>query len=412
MRSVMTADYSTSRQHAPGRWLGLASVTTMLLVSGNLLNLSGIPYEDDGGLPFVKIHPGSYLAIAAGMVWLNRAALERARALRCPARFHLTAALLALLASLALAAAMTGAGGLIALIDTFLPAIMLALALSSASDAERSCLRRLLQWLLLANAVLAILESAAGANVIPSAVTDTARTEEFRPTALYDHPLTGASATLMMLFIAPSGARGIAFRAVALAALLAFGERIPLACGVLLLGVEIVRAGLRNPCALARKPGSVLAAIVFALAGTGGALAAGLGKRFTEHLYWDGSAQARILDFTILGQLTWPQLLLGCRREDLIALLEPMRLQSGAGVIENFWLLMLTTLGAFGFVAFCISFFSLLRALWLDAGPSSRSMILGLIATASTSNSLGRKSMLLTLLVACVFANPSVREPA
>jgi hypothetical protein len=51
-----------------------------------------------------------------------------------------------------------------------------------------------------------------------------------------------------------------------------------------------------------------------------------------------------------------------------------------------------------------MSLWQLLRWLWRTGDRSGRLMVIILIATASTSNSLGRKSTLLMMLVACVVA--------
>jgi len=79
------------------------------------------------------------------------------------------------------------------------------------------------------------------------------------------------------------------------------------------------------------------------------ALAAGWAARLQRHIFWDASAQARIAQFHLLALMSPTQLMFGCRRTDLLALIEPLRLTYGVDVIENFWLLHFATLGLFGF---------------------------------------------------------------
>ena len=81
--------------------------------------------------------------------------------------------------------------------------------------------------------------------------------------------------------------------------------------------------------------------------------------------------------------------------------------------IENFWLLALINLGLVGFLIFAAGLACLLRHLWRVTSPWGRLSIVALILTASTSNSLGRKSNVLFVLTACVEATaalPRVRR--
>jgi hypothetical protein len=77
-----------------------------------------------------------------------------------------------------------------------------------------------------------------------------------------------------------------------------------------------------------------------------------------------------------------------------------MRLSHGVPVIENFWLLMFLNLGLSAFPLFFAGFACLL--VWCARQADGRAMplVLATLATASASNSLGRKSALLLVLVA------------
>ena len=104
-------------------------------------------------------------------------------------------------------------------------------------------------------------------------------------------------------------------------------------------------------------------------------------------------------------------MLFGARRVDTLALIEPLRLEYGVDVLENFWLLMFVSLGALCFTVFVAGMFALVRWLWLRSDTPNRMMIVALLLAASASNSLGRKSTLLLILVACVMSN-SAQAPA
>jgi hypothetical protein len=136
----------------------------------------------------------------------------------------------------------------------------------------------------------------------------------------------------------------------------------------------------------------------------GVALANGLASRLLAHLYWDASAQTRIAEFRLIALLRPDQLLFGCRRDDMIALLKPMELSYGVDAIENFWLVMFIMLGVLGFPAFVLGMVSLLYWVWRRGTANTRVMVVCFVLVTSSSNSLGHKSPLLVMLVAAVLA--------
>jgi hypothetical protein len=140
-----------------------------------------------------------------------------------------------------------------------------------------------------------------------------------------------------------------------------------------------------------------------------GSISAGLGERLLTHLYWDQSAQVRLAQWTVFSDLSVWQVLLGARREDMLALLAPLWLRSGVGVLENFWLLMFVSLGAIGFPIFVLAFYALLSWCWKRTGARGRVLLASFVIVVSTSNSLGRKSTLLVALVAAIACLPEWR---
>ena len=391
-------------------YCAVVAVAIDFTISGTLLTDVGSSYVSEGGSLLAKIHPGSYLAMISGIL---RCLDQPHGGVGIRRRLERNGFILIFIAGMTFcclyALVCTGFGGLIALIDSFLPAGMLALALSDMRLELWRRLRYILQILLAINASLAVIEAITQWHLIPIVLSGGQAEAEFRAAALYDHPLTGAAATMIGLFLRPDLGRhpilGTSYLTLMGAALLSFGERTPLAlalmamlaCYIGAMQRKILRRSLQwQDFALI----VTVSAATLALAAV--ALISGLGSRVTDHLYWDASAQVRFAQFGILKSLTLSEIIFGCRRADLLALIEPMRLSDGVEVLENFWLVMFATLGAVCFPIFVVSLLSLLWSLWRVSRLEGRIMIVSLMLTASASNSLGRKSTLLAMLVACV----------
>jgi len=393
--------------------LAIMAAGIELCVSANLLTALGIPYVTDGGALPLKIHPGTYLICLAFLLHLlGWGAWQTLTADKLLAAF-----LAAMLACLIYALFLTGTGNLIVLLDTFLPAGLLAFILARCGPVARHRLRCLMQIGFVANALLALAESSAQRTLVPLYLNDrpfNAVAEEFRPTALYDHPLTGAVMTMLALALVPAGGwLRPAYAALMWAALIAFGGRTAFAVTVTAASAGVVWRGLRLVLARDRRAVRLLlvatAAFVLGVIGAAVALGAGLGTRLAGHLYWDQSAQVRLAQWQLLGELDGWQLLFGTRRDDLIALLTPLWLGSGVEVIENFWLLMFASLGAAGFPMFAAGLAAFLIWCWRKTEHKGRMLVLSVLVVVSTSNSLGRKSTILVELVAALSCLPRLQ---
>jgi hypothetical protein len=280
------------------------------------------------------------------------------------------------------------------------------------TKADAAWVKNLLRLLFLLNAWLALGEAAAGIHLVPIDPGLHERISDFRPTALYDHPLTGSAATMLGLFLLPDPGRrpmaACAYGACMFAALLVFGGRVALFLAVLFMSASYMIC-LGQKVAQRRVAPSHLVPVFVAVAAGGavvyGVIESGLGERLVAHLYWDPSARARLDQFQVLAWLDGPQFLFGSRRTDTLALIEPLRLEYGIDVLENFWLLMFVSLGALCFPVFAAGMVAFVRSLWRRSDATGRMMVAALLLAASASNSLGRKSTLLVLLVACVMTN-------
>jgi hypothetical protein len=383
-----------------------------MTVSGNLLTFFGSSYISEQGMLPEKIHPGTYLAaLALASTLMRRAMLLRNIRHMVHAAPGLAICITAFSSCTIYVFLLTGTGGLITLIDTFLPAALLAGALVDTPPAALHRLRRLLGCLFLLNAILALIEAGVHHHFVPIAGDIPELPSEFRPTGLYDHPLTAASATMVGMYVGPSAQRARflsrTYQFTLLLALMAFGGRVALALTCLawtgLWARSLWQAALQRRLPIRRL--IVAVALVGMVAGAMFFIVqVGIGERILLHAYWDPSAQSRVNEFGILDRFDTTQFIFGCRRVDLLALIEPMRLTYGLDVIENFWLLMFCTLGCLGFPIFLMGLFALLVFLWRRSGLQGHLMLLTFLVATSSSNSLGRKSTLLVILVGCVAA--------
>jgi hypothetical protein len=269
----------------------------------------------------------------------------------------------------------------------------------------------MLRSLFLLNATFGLVEVATGAHVVPFFGMNSEHPADYRPIALYDHPLTGAAATMMGLLLCPDRLQAPWWRRIyqvwMFAALLAFGGRVAALATILgavwLYTWPLIRKATSAQLAALHVVGSFVALLMGATF-LAAIVYGGMAERLSEHFYWDPSAQSRIGQFHLLALLSTDQIIFGCPRQELIALVEPLRLGYGVDVIENFWLLMFATLGTLCFPVFVLGLFALLKWLWTRADHEGRIMVISFILVTSTSNSLGRKSTLLVMLVGSVLA--------
>lgn len=389
-----------------GVWLAVAAVGVELCVSANLLTWAGVPYTREGGSLLIKLHPATVmLLVAAILMVLGGGRRSDPVGETLPAGFLVGMAL-----SLAYLLIMTGTGNLIVLLDTFVPAGILAMLLCRATQQQLYFLRRLIQVLIAINALLALGEVTARSTLVPLYLNDAQyrpHSIEFRPTALFDHPLTGSVMTMLGLALCPmGGVIRVAFGMLMWAALIAFGGRTALAVSLLAVivlgGLRVWRMILqRDP----RLPYLLLTTVLSCVAAVplvGLAIDMGVGTRLAGHLYWDESAQVRLAQWQLLDQLDSWQLLFGTRRDELLAVLNLLRLDSGVEVVENFWLLMFVSFGAVGFPLFALSLAALLVWCWRQSALRGRLLLVSILVVASASNSLGRKSTILVCLVATI----------
>ena len=255
---------------------------------------------------------------------------------------------------------------------------------------------------------------------MPIYLEETALVDEagaFRPSALADHPLTAAMVTVTGLCLAMALRPRFLPALLALfgIALLAFGGRASLAVAVA-AGAGAAARSLGGAMLLrrldARRIISLVAAALVVPAAAGLLLeATGIGGRVAEKLYLDSSAQSRGAEWAVLGLLDTRAVLFGSPIADTPGLIYRVGIDQPLTDIENCWLLAFLNLGLVGFLPFAAGLGCLVVHLWRDAQPWGRVALVALLVTASSSNSLGRKSNVLLVLAAAIEATKRTQPP-
>ncbi len=117
------------------------------------------------------------------------------------------------------------------------------------------------------------------------------------------------------------------------------------------------------------------------------------------------SADVRNLQWLVLDHVNTHDVLFGVSMTRMDLLKYQIGLAAETTDIENFWLLMFLNLGILGFFVFLISLALLILHMGrTTAHPLGWMLLIAAITIDSTSNSLGRKSVDLLFMVACMVA--------
>lgn len=333
MRSARQAGFaprglSASRAAVMPRWLvraeslALALLALLMMgVSGGLLWALGLNYDGITGSAAAKIHPATYLAVAVFGWTLLRAGnpvIPAAQALnRRPAAVLMASCGVLLLVVIAA----RGGTGLAGSIDTYVLAGLVPILLADRDAGTMARLESVFHAVMLANAVLGLVELGTGQRYFPFRFDGLAFETDTRSAALQGHPLGNATMTACyILALAAGGGRfSPLWRAgmigLQLVALVTFGGRSATVTTLVLGGVygllalnRLVRDG-RIPLA-----GAACACFALTLLPVLVAVLAGIGffdtllGRFVSD---GGSANARIEMIAIFDAIPFRDLLLG-----------------------------------------------------------------------------------------------------
>lgn len=399
--------------------LGLAAVVAHFLVSVNLMYMLGIDYNAPGGNIFVKLHPGTFFALAGAMlVLLGGRHADGLR--RLYAERPLLATFMTLMPILAVYSVISvGFSGVAVYVESYIAPGLLLIALTASTPKQRRVLAYVVLGFALLNVAISVGESLNQAHMIPMQIGDAdmeklqaaADADEFRGAALYDHPLTGAMVTAMALFLLLGmrlpGLIAAACFAVLVIGLLAFGGRAALGMTVVMLALSTAVTLARGLVTRRLSPGFIAAVVagllflppllIFIVTSTD------IGARIITHLYYDDSAKVRHVQWEVLDRIDVRDLMFGVSPDRLMQLKAEIGLDAATTDIENFWLLMFLNLGVIGFAVFLVAFAAFLFHLGRSTKhPLGWVILLLMITVASTSNSLGRKCSDLDFLVACL----------
>jgi hypothetical protein len=237
--------------------------------------------------------------------------------------------------------------------------------------------------------------------------------DEFRGAALYDHPLTGAMATAMAIFLLLGMQAGSFLKAgiftILMIGLLSFGGRTSMGISVIMLiGIGVVM--LLHGLVTRKLSGGFLAALLaglflmplLLLAVTA---ATTLGDRILTHLYVDDSITTRNIQWLVLDYLNTRDVLFGVDMARLGVLKYQIGLSEATTDIESPWLLMFLNLGVIGFFVYLAALLLFLVHLGRTANtPIGWVLLLVSMVIISSSNSLGRKTCDLVLLASCMIS--------
>jgi hypothetical protein len=312
------------------------------------------------------------------------------------------------------AAVNVGLTGVGVYIDTFISAGALAIIMVNASARQRVILARLVLAFCVINVLISLAEYVHQEHFIPL-VTDElgkkygdSQSVEFRPAALYAHPLTGAMATACGIFLVLEMnlrfvTAGACFVILSVG-LLAFGGRAALLVTVSLLLLRVFVTFVRDMIIGRRVNGRLLGVLALAILVLGPLVgflltATPVGQRIAARAYYDDSAEVRVDQWRVFEKLNIQQAMFGT---PAAALAQRIGLQG----IENPFILVFLNLGIVGvpfFGAGLLAYFLYIRRAYPDSGWLLGAALLIL----STSNSIGTKSPDLFMMTACAVSMKS-----
>ncbi len=351
-------------------WLFWLAITLFFLISPMVLFHWGFNYEDVGGSPFEKIHPGSFVAVLALIFQLIAFGFTR----YAGAVLRQNTGLVVFITSTAFLmfyAIIVQKLPFTPIIDTFGLPIIVFMLIVGLPRSNLNSYAHFLHVFFAANALLAVYEYVTGNRLTPF-VAGTLQVEaDWRATALLGHPLINAALTgVYILLLSSKGAAGLtqflraAMLILQLAAMVAFGARASLVTMLSMMAL-IALKNLGNLLAgNMRISLPFLGVVACALPVLGLALfqldQIGFFDRLLARFVEDrGSASARIAMLQVFDYLNWRDILWGPDPAVIETLKGVEGIETG---IESIWVAFILTYGALmsalffaGLFAFCVN---------------------------------------------------------
>ncbi len=414
-----------------------AAVLTLFAISPVTLEAHGIGYVDAGGGLFSKLHPATFVAVAA----------LACRILAAPAPIRTGFRLLTndggvvlLLVAVMAALAFIVVGSktpFTPLIDTFVLPIVVFILLRDLDERLKTWLAYLLAAILFANALIAMLEFLRGFHLVhieapPGTSFDptrgdktfdwrTALSEDWRATAIFGHPLSNGVITgCAILCLAAPGSSWLplVLRAtltlLLLASMFAFGARAALVLSIVFSAwlcvqqiAEAIQAGGRfTPRGVAFG----LVAIGLLIGATAIILQTGFFDKTLDRFSQDaGSASTRVTMFSLFDPLPSTSILLGPDK-DVVATLQRMYgLEFG---IESSWIGLILVYGGIVSAMIMLALIAFSHSLVKACGRGTILMLLFYFILVSASASLSGKTITfaMAIVLALVFLRKDERR--
>lgn len=388
------------RLRAVSAGLTFLAMITAFVISSMALTQFGVMYDGPGGNFLQKLHPATYLSLAALIVDAASRPDPFGYVADLPARFPGAAFFVVNWILIIAYAALFQHAPVAPLIDSFFCALAALVLYDDLDEDERRWLRLMLHGVMLANACLGIAEFAGHFRLTPYVAGGRLIVGDYRSTALFGHPLLNAGSTglyALMLFFGGDRALKAPVRAalffIQCAALIAFGGRTALVLTGAVVGVGSLRAIADF---LRGRPFDMRLAIAAALAAplVAAALATiwftgGLDPLLERFVNDYGSAETRVVVFELFDAFPPQDILLGPDAERLTSLLSTLGIEYG---IENPWLGLIFQYGALMTLVFLFGFFALVHELWRRSKSYGAVMVIIFLVQASSSASLSVKS--------------------
>ena len=412
----------------------VTSVVALFGVSTLLLDKLGVPYTTSGGGLAAKFHPATYAALAA----LGFRALATDTPVRTGWRLLTRDRMLVIyLAAILVAGAfatLVSKQPVTPLVDTFvLPAVLFVLL----RDLDRAVLHRLALLVLaimLANAVIAMLEFTHGFHLVALDVPEGVRADPTRADAVFDwrangwrsrratallgHPLVNGLVVgvLVVCLAAPAsawlpGVVAMPLLLIEAASMFTFGARLSL----VLCAASVAWLALRR---LASTSGADRRGLALGLLAVGAAAVAlvilgqaGFLDRTLERFTHDaGSASTRLRMFDLFEPLSWSALVLG---PDPAVVATWQRIDGLEFGIESSWIGLALSYGLIATSTMAVGLAAFARSVIGACGRGVGLVILFYLASISVTASLSGKTttMAMVVVLALLFLRRGVRRP-
>jgi hypothetical protein len=378
----------------------LLAVAATFTISSTMLTDWNVHYLTAGGAFYEKLHPATYLTLAAFLLLLIRRGnpVGEINRLFADARLllvYLFTWLFLLVQVMVLDRPFT------VIIDTFLLPVIFCLIVWQLSPSQRRPLVWTLHATILLNVALGYYEYISGHRLFPLTLGNILIVGEWRSAALLGHPLTASGivagyilALLLRPQLCPNAMLRVSLLTICLGSLMAFGGRTALVSVlVVLLCAALYRVmGLLRGDRISLLVVIVGMCVMFALA-AGIAVALDLGafdKMLLRFSSDKGSTLARYATFELLSHFDWHELILGPNPGRVTALQTQLGLDYG---IENFWISCIVQFGLVHTILLTVGLGTFLVEILRRSDRSALVVILLMLAIAASSVSFSSKNI-------------------